>query len=1278
MSRLDRLTRITELFRRYAEQQEAAFHEYNAHNRDPEEAADQKQPNENMASTGPVSDQNSTVAQSAVVGHGGPAADIGLHSGRRDARDSVNMSVISGAPSSLPGLYPMSSTPSHAEFRTVSTIPPPRSYSSGSGSGSPLRINTNSPIFKIVPNQHAARTSHVSGHVLNSVLRSSGAMPIHSGSVLSSSIGMHQSAIIAPSGMQNAPLSYGNLEIIDENKRSEFASPDSKRHYEAVNISFPGSHISPPRMHGGPTMNAALGLSGISGISSIHSGGKPGPASFGGSGGIPPGGGSGGSGGSGGGGSGGGGGGGGGPGAGGGPVVYAPTPDVLGLPSLRRQQYQAPPGVDVTIPSVQITQDEEKQLYDKLYKKNQEDKNLQYLGLEAALQHRAAMGSLIPDENTLATLFAPTQVDRFATNDAFYNNVLNDIAQRTAKNKFNAPVAKANLAPVAPGVPRVDQLASLIAENTPINNLNAIQYAFNRSKEFDPAATGNFTDDEVNDILLRESVYNQGPEVIAENMLQDIDFPSGLADMGHEDRLKQIIENSKIDRALREHGDLSEQEFLNRHAAYYATIHDAAQAIAPHKRDQYLTKNRQDVAKKSAVDFRIYNDRVSEIAEIIRSNPNTPISEQLANRLANITDKLKSNRIDLTEAFGQLNGLWNISKPLIGASRAEVLQAELPVGLPQDVVEEKTVVEDYPDLTTHPGKTKMGQKLTALREQKVFAFPNIKVRQHPVTSPLNQSVPLGWGAAGIPENAKHHFIQNINKLMTRPLYAKHGVTVDGDTIRTMTPHNLMNSFSQDELRTILNTFIDGIKSKNFSPYIDFSKRDNPHPLFTKKIVPGATPFMYVEALKNLTAQLNAGREMLKEQQPQWQPEQLRTLKAMVEKAPAKTMKTNVTTKKAYVLPARKFSDRNPETEPNLLDVEFSPAMRNRLTEIRTKKFAQENFKFAKKISKETPEINKAEYGPNVIEYDIKTEADLMRMKTEVTKMKGTLFVIDLQTGRLFPIRIDRTFVGQNYIFVREDTPMGAKGQLSKSLPKPIAFAYYPALHSALRDEEKLLPNIFMRNGNDKARQMVHMLHRTPYYNDYRDQIRKERGAGFWKFAKKAISKAANSTANYVGNKTINVAKDFARQTENEGNIFMKRQIKNVNYIANANKKLYANPSFGNLNKAINKTVLGSVRLITQPLITTNNTVANASEMVDKIPFVGTAKRLTEYFIPPLAVADALVRGGKNIDKGRYYDAAINAGDALIGSGKLNGALDLGAKVLTTGLKLGDRLVDDHK
>lgn len=373
----------------------------------------------------------------------------------------------------------------------------------------------------------------------------------------------------------------------------------------------------------------------------------------------------------------------------------------------------------------------------------------------------------------------------------------------------------------------------------------------------------------------------------------------------------------------------------------------------------------------------------------------------------------------------------------------------------------------------------------------------------------------------------------------------------------------------------------------------------------------------------------------------------------------------------------------------------SASERRKLKEQREKKYSEANFKFARKISKEEPEVNKAYYGDRHIEYDVKNEADLLRMKNEVTKMKGKLYVVDLHTGRLFPIDLEHTFINQNYIFVKDlrseskpppTTTKKTKGKKETKNLKGGGFgaavshaAYYPVLNSIFRDEEEQMPNIFMRNGRDKAKQMIHLAAQNPHFNDYRDQIRHEKGAGMWKYVRKSLQEGAKQTGKYIANRTVSAAKDFGKQSVYEGKHFVNQQKRNINYIGNANKQFYKDPSFGNFNKAVNKTLLGSIRVASQPLITTARETANASDFVGRIPGLNVVKSGINFFVPPVAMADALVHGVKNVDDGKYIDAAINAGDALIGSGKLNRGVEMGARLLNTGLKVADRfgLDKDH-
>jgi len=376
-----------------------------------------------------------------------------------------------------------------------------------------------------------------------------------------------------------------------------------------------------------------------------------------------------------------------------------------------------------------------------------------------------------------------------------------------------------------------------------------------------------------------------------------------------------------------------------------------------------------------------------------------------------------------------------------------------------------------------------------------------------------------------------------------------------------------------------------------------------------------------------------------------------------------------------------------------------------------KKYSDNNFKFSRKISKEEPEINKAYYGDNILEFDIKNAADLQRMKAEVTRLKGKLYVVDLRTGRLFPIDFDKTFIGQNYVFVLENNTSGKGGKKLQHKPKYVEYnkkaaesvekgggfgdlvgraygkfkgydsseppirSYYGTLHSIMRDEHELFPHAFMRNGRDKGQQMLKEAVKIPYFNDYRDQMRNETGGGLWKAVRKGIVEAGKGAGNYTIRKTVAAGKELGKQTIYEGKHFVNNAKRDIGYIGRANQQLYRNPSFGNLNNAINKTVLGSVRLASRPVITAARETANASDFLSKVPGVNVAKQAVMFYAPPLAVANALVHGVKNVDEGRLTDAAINAGDALIGSGKLKGNIDLGARVLQAGVKIGDRLFD---
>lgn len=369
--------------------------------------------------------------------------------------------------------------------------------------------------------------------------------------------------------------------------------------------------------------------------------------------------------------------------------------------------------------------------------------------------------------------------------------------------------------------------------------------------------------------------------------------------------------------------------------------------------------------------------------------------------------------------------------------------------------------------------------------------------------------------------------------------------------------------------------------------------------------------------------------------------------------------------------------------------------------------------YAAEHTKHEPEKGKTWYDKYTIEFKPHNKEDVRQMLNDINRMKGELFIVDLRNGRLFPIKSSQVYPKAVYIYhidplYYETTPNLEGGSLSETPEKkgkhknsePVrdyrkkmtqlrrmndihgSTAWYPALDRVLSDQEILLPFEFMRNGNDKTLQMVHNIHHKKHNRlympfDYRMEHRRARGGSIWKHIKKGLKAAtvdaARNTGNYIVNKTVDAAKDLAKQTVYEGKNFVAEEKKNINNLYKAGKQIGKDPSLSNIGKV--GTSLG--KIVLQPTITTARELANVSDFAGKVPGLNVAKNLAEFAIPGLAVADAAVHGIKNIDEGNYLDAGINAVDGVIGSGKLSGLAEFGTRVLGVGMKVADKFVDDH-
>lgn len=325
-------------------------------------------------------------------------------------------------------------------------------------------------------------------------------------------------------------------------------------------------------------------------------------------------------------------------------------------------------------------------------------------------------------------------------------------------------------------------------------------------------------------------------------------------------------------------------------------------------------------------------------------------------------------------------------------------------------------------------------------------------------------------------------------------------------------------------------------------------------------------------------------------------------------------------------------------------------------------YSQENFNYKQRMKKEEPEIGRAEYHDGSIEFKIRNDNDMKRMKAEIEGKPGQLYVVELRTGRLYPVDIDQVVVGQTYIW-----------KPKKLVGKGNAFAYYPALHNILREDQQQHPYIFMRDGNDKAMGRIHHLGRKrhPDEIDYRNQIRHAVGGGLWSSLKTGLKKA-KSAVNNIGQQTYHSVSNLGNRTLAEGRNFVHQEKRNLNHIYDAGKKFSHKPSF----QAFAEMAKHSGQLVTQPVWTGARELANISDFASETPGLNVIKTGAQFFIPELAVADSLMKGIRasgvgSDDKANYLDMAINAGDALTGSGKLNGAIAAGTRVLNTGLKAAD-------
>jgi hypothetical protein len=300
------------------------------------------------------------------------------------------------------------------------------------------------------------------------------------------------------------------------------------------------------------------------------------------------------------------------------------------------------------------------------------------------------------------------------------------------------------------------------------------------------------------------------------------------------------------------------------------------------------------------------------------------------------------------------------------------------------------------------------------------------------------------------------------------------------------------------------------------------------------------------------------------------------------------------------------------------------------------------------------------------EYNIKNDNDLARMLHEIKNVKGTLYIIDMKTGRMYPIQPELAFRNAIYIWKPAHKQTKTSGG---------TFALSAVRDSIHREDQDLMPYHHLRGGNDKIFGMYHKLATKKHSCDYRDQVKSETGAGLWSYVKKKVNHAADSLVTGVKDAGHTLSKSSMQEYKN----LKQREQTNLRHLTQSGSNFVKHPSW----KSFSDTARYAGQTVSQPVISGLRETANVSSAADKIPGMSLIKTGAEFAIPALGVVDHLAQAvsatgvGSN-QKADYLKAVTNLGDAVIGNVEMPGIVQNGARVLNTTGKVADYLHDRPK
>lgn len=680
--------------------------------------------------------------------------------------------------------------------------------------------------------------------------------------------------------------------------------------------------------------------------------------------------------------------------------------------------------------------------------------------------------------------------------------------------------------------------------------------------------------------------------------------------------------------------------------------------------------------RKIVADINLFVDQLRNVQNFIMIRPDLKVSKILRNMVNTVTQELNENKIDVDEAYSKMNAIIHKKRAVLGNYANDYKPEELTLEQYRELRErdrryaETHAVEDTGLESTKQPMIPYNDYLEKLRLQNnLFAFNEIRL-----VSPRT-----GAAIRRVEENVSDPTRRDKKRIQTNLLALKARIASAAQTLTNPSQR------TPERYYDLMDRIRQGFQNQPGLDLIGFN--DEVFPFMTQKNEPytqnrdawrngQAGPQQY-EALKHEYHQLMQTMNRLEKYlavSANRKTEPIGSLRRVMHQTKRGIQDPNIVRQKRparleFEIPAQPVELHRGDTTLKEKYGHPGEAERPETKQAREKQYTFDNIKYSMKAKKEYPEISKTEIGDNAIEYNIRTEDDLLRMKAEVTRMMasgGSLFIIDLKTGRLFPIDLDKTFIKQTYVFI-------------KNVEKEnTAHARNPAEDAIHRDKEKLLPYLATRH--DKWPYHVHRAAARDFSHDYRHQIRAARGAGLWGHIRKGISVMAKGVDNYAVKKTNKAVHQFIGSTISEGKNFVKQEKRNFGDIYNAGSNFVRDPSLKSFasNYYTASNALG--KIVAQPVFSSARELSNVSDLASGIPGLNVAKYAAEFAFPPLAVADALAKtvkytGAGSDDKARYFDAALSAGDALLGSGSLKGTFDVGARVIQAGAKVADMVLD---